>query len=183
MPAAKNVVPFPSAPDKRPALSPVERSAFVEIGETLKNGSPASATAAPVAPAPPPEPAEPRAPQAADTEPTPSAFATTAINVATAQKNAEAQLAVLERLPVGVLIHRNDALLYANRAFLEWTGYADIAAVSAAGGLERLVVDPQAGASTASTAPARPSRSRRAPARRSPARAASIRCRGRARAR
>jgi PAS domain S-box-containing protein len=53
---------------------------------------------------------------------------------------------VLERLPVGVLIHRNDALLYANRAFLEWTGYADIAAVSAAGGLERLVVDPQAGA-------------------------------------
>ena len=55
------------------------------------------------------------------------------------------RVAVLERLPVGVLIHRNDALLYANRAFLEWTGYADLAAVSAAGGLERLVVDPQAG--------------------------------------
>ena len=146
MPAAKNVVPFPSAADKRPALSPVERSAFVEIGETLKNGAPAPATAAPVAPAPPPEPAEPRAPQVADTEPTPSAFATPAISAEAAQKSAEAQLAVLERLPVGVLIHRNDALLYANRAFLEWTGYADIAAVSAAGGLERLVVDPQAGA-------------------------------------
>ena len=184
VPAAKNVVPFPSAADKRPALSPVERSAFVEIGETLKNGAPAPATAAPVAPAPPPEPAEPRAPQAADTEPTPSAFATPAISAEAAQKSAEAQLAVLERLPVGVLIHRNDALLYANRAFLEWTGYADLAAVVGRG---------RAGAprgrsaaparSTASTAPARPSRSRRAPATRSPARAASIPCRGRARAR
>jgi PAS domain S-box-containing protein len=144
VPTAKNVVPFPSAADKRPALSPVERSAFVEIGETLKNGAPA--TAAPVAPAPPPESPEPRAPQVADTEPTPSAFATPTISAEAAQKSAEAQLAVLERLPVGVLIHRNDALLYANRAFLEWTGYADIAAVSAAGGLERLVVDPAAGA-------------------------------------
>ena len=69
-----------------------------------------------------------------------------AISADAAQKNAEAQLAVLERLPVGVLIHRNDALLYANRAFLEWTGYADLAAVAAAGGLERLVVEPSAGA-------------------------------------
>ena len=75
--------------------------------------------------------------------PAAAAFTSTA---EAAQKSTEAQLAVLERLPVGVLIHRNDALLYANRAFLEWTGYADIAAVSAAGGLERLVVDPGAGA-------------------------------------
>ena len=29
--------------------------------------------------------------------------------------------------PVGVLVHRADELLYANRAFLEWTGYADLA--------------------------------------------------------
>src|SRR6201999_4152512 len=113
----------------------------------LKKGAPAAASApaaAPVALAPQPEPADAPAPQAA-VEPMPSAFATPAVNAEAAQKNAEAQLAVLERLPVGVLIHRNDALLYANRAFLEWTGYADLAAVSAAGGLERLVVDPQAG--------------------------------------
>src|SRR5205085_10424012 len=67
-------------------------------------------------------------------------------NAAAARGNTETQLAVLERLPVGVLIHRNEQLLSANRAFLEWTGYADVAAVAAAGGLERLVVDPQAGA-------------------------------------
>jgi PAS domain S-box-containing protein len=143
VPAARNVVPFPGGPEKRTALTPVERSAFVEIGETLKNGEPAPGTAAPV---PPPEAADQRTPQPAAAEAMPSAFATPALSAEAAQKNAEAQLAVLERLPVGVLIHRNDELLYANRAFLEWTGYADIAAVSAAGGLERLVVDPQVGA-------------------------------------
>src|SRR5204863_9097702 len=61
-------------------------------------------------------------------------------------KNAETQFAVLERLPVGVLVHRNENLIYANRAFLEWTGYVDLAAVANGGGLERLVVDPEAGA-------------------------------------
>jgi len=142
VPAAKNVVPFPGGPEKRPALSPVERSAFAEIAETLKNGTPAPAPAA-TAPASPAEPAE--SPEPPPTGATPSAFATQPSGAEAAQKNADA-LAVLERLPVGVLVHRNDELLFANRAFLEWTGYADIAAVAEAGGLDRLVVDPQAGA-------------------------------------
>jgi PAS domain S-box-containing protein len=142
VPAAKNVVPFPGGAEKRPALTSVERSAFVEIGDTLKNGAPEEA--APVVPTPP-EPTKARAPQTADTSPMPSAFATHAPGTEAAQKNSDAA-AVLERLPVGVLIHRNEQLLYANRAFLEWTGYADIAAVTAAGGLDHLVVDPQAGA-------------------------------------
>ena len=86
-----------------------------------------------------------REPQVADTEPTYRAHSRRRRQQGCGAESAETQLAVLERLPVGVLIHRNDALLYANRAFLEWTGYADVAAVAAAGGLERLVVDPQAG--------------------------------------
>jgi len=143
VPAAKNVVPFPGGPEKRPALTSVERSNFVAIGETLKNGAPDTGTPAPDAPSPP-EPAEAPAPQPTEPEPTPSAFASHS-GTDTAQKNAEAQLAVIERLPVGVLIHRNEQLLYANRAFLEWTGYADVAAVAEAGGLDRLVADPQAG--------------------------------------
>src|SRR5262249_28487296 len=118
VPAAPNVVPFPGGPEKRPALTPVERSNFVTIGETLKNGEPAAA-AVPAAPAPRGA-ADAPAPQPANPKPMPSAFATPAVSAEAAQKNAEAQLAVLERLPVGVLIHRNDALLYANRAFLEW---------------------------------------------------------------
>jgi PAS domain S-box-containing protein len=142
VPASPNVVPFPGGPEKRPALTPVERSNFVQIGETLKNGETTTAAA----PAPSPAvPAEAHAAAKADPGPTPSAFATHTPSSEAAQKNAEAQLAVLERLPVGVLIHRNEQLVYANRAFLEWTGYTDIAAVADAGGLERLVVDPQAG--------------------------------------
>src|SRR5258705_8762231 len=76
----------------------------------------------------------------------PSAFAVAASPTDAAPKHADAQLAILERLPVGLLVHRNEQLIYANRAFLEWTGYGDLAAVAAAGGLERLVADPDAGA-------------------------------------
>ena len=147
VPAAKNVVPFRSAApaEKRPSLTPVERSAFNEIAEALAKGEappitpdpPAAETVAPEPTAHPPEP-EPAT--------MPSAFATGAAHDAAAKPADTTQLTVLERLPVGILIHRGDALLYANRAFLEWTGYADLAAVADAGGLERLVVDPAAGA-------------------------------------
>jgi PAS domain S-box-containing protein len=140
VPAAKNVLPFrASAPaEKRPALTPVERSAFHEIAETLAKGAvPAASPIAPDAPVPeaaPPAPAE-------ISRPLPSAFAR---SEAAPQKPDTDHAAILERLPVGVLIHRNDDLIYANRAFLEWTGFADLAAVAAAGGLERLVVEPGA---------------------------------------
>jgi PAS domain S-box-containing protein len=151
VPAAKNVVPFrTAAPDKRATLTPVERSAFDEIAEALGKGE--APAGAPEPSAPPPEPvaqdASPREPEPAKDSPAPmpSAFAVAATSADTAPKQAETQLAILERLPVGLLVHRNEQLIYANRAFLEWTGYGDLAAVAAAGGLERLVVDPNAGA-------------------------------------
>jgi PAS domain S-box-containing protein len=139
VPAAKNVVPFRGAvPEKRPTLTPIERSAFHELAETLgKGATPAPET---VETAPKPGPTREDLPEAL-----PSAFAHRGEAAAPAGTDAD-QLVVLERLPVGVLIHRAEALLYANRAFLEWTGYADLAAVASAGGLERLVVEPGAGA-------------------------------------
>ena len=139
VPAAKNVVPFRVAtPEKRPALTPVERSAFREIAETLGSAAPE--------PGPPQdEPRqEPRAepPRAEPDIPLPSAFATGA-DMVPAQAAAESEgRAVLERLPVAILIHRGGELIYANRAFLEWTGYGDLVAVAEAGGLERLVIEP-----------------------------------------
>ena len=136
VPAAKNVVPFRGVtPEKRATLTPIERSAFHELAETLGKGSaPAAPEVAETAPKPTPAREEPPAAL-------PSAFAHG--GEAPAQASADAdQLIVLERLPVGVLIHRSDKLLYANRAFLEWTGYADLAAVANAGGLERLVIEP-----------------------------------------
>jgi PAS domain S-box-containing protein len=143
VPAAKNVLPFrTAAPEKRPSLTPVERSAFHEIAEALGKGE-----APPIAPEPSAPPTgEPAAQDVAPAAPMPSAFAVAATATDAAPKQADAQLAILERLPVGLLVHRNEQLIYANRAFLEWTGYGDLAAVTAAGGLERLVVDPEAGA-------------------------------------
>jgi PAS domain S-box-containing protein len=148
VPASKNVVPFRvgTPAEKLIALTPVERSAFHEIAETLGKAPPndvppiapeaAAPDAAPPAPAAPPAAQEPSAPL-------PSAFAR---GEAAEPKSDVDQLGVLERMPVAVLIHRAEQLIYANHAFLEWTGYADLAAVVAAGGLERLVVEPGAAA-------------------------------------
>src|SRR5262249_16238566 len=48
---------------------------------------------------------------------------------------------LLERLPVGILVYRLHQLLYGNRAFLEWTGYQTLDALSAAGGLGSLFIE------------------------------------------
>ncbi len=63
---------------------------------------------------------------------------------------------LLDRIPMGVLVYRHDKLLYANRHFLEWSGYKDLAAIEAAGGLSRLFAEPaaEALAETVGTAPA-----------------------------
>jgi PAS domain S-box-containing protein len=57
--------------------------------------------------------------------------------------------ALLDLLPVGVLIYRLDRLLYANRAFLERIGYHSLHALEEAGGLDALYVEP--GVSSASS--------------------------------
>ncbi len=53
---------------------------------------------------------------------------------------------ILDRLPVGVLVYRLDKLIYANKAFLDWTGYGRLDALADAGGLDALFVDPGVGA-------------------------------------
>jgi len=53
-------------------------------------------------------------------------------------------LAFLDRIPLGILVYRHDGLLYANRQFLEISGYCDLAAIEAAGGLSRLFAEPGA---------------------------------------
>src|SRR5262249_32322634 len=155
VPPAKNVVPFrpalPIAPDKRPALSPVETSAFREIAKALgarvegdgaaaapapaDGGTEASAAAAPEQPASPPARGVPR--------PIPSAHAVGAdAGAVRAPAITNGARAVLDRLPVGVLIFRGETLLDANRALLDWTGYEGVEAIAAAGGLDRLLAEP-----------------------------------------
>lgn len=49
-----------------------------------------------------------------------------------------AMVATLERMPAGVLVYRDNTVLFANRRLLDLTGYADTATLDAAGGIERL---------------------------------------------
>ena len=53
---------------------------------------------------------------------------------------------ILDRLPAGVLVYRLNNLIYANRAFLAWTGYSSLAALTEAGGLDSLFIETSAGA-------------------------------------
>ena len=53
--------------------------------------------------------------------------------------------AILERLPLGILVYRLNNLLYANRAFLDWTGYDSLASLNEAGGLDSLFIEPANG--------------------------------------
>lgn len=53
--------------------------------------------------------------------------------------------AILEKLPLGILVYRLNNLLYANRAFLDWTGYDSLAALNEAGGLDSLFIEPASG--------------------------------------
>ena len=48
---------------------------------------------------------------------------------------------LLDRIPIGVLIYRHDALLYANRHFLEWSGYDNLGAIETAGGINTLFAE------------------------------------------
>jgi PAS domain-containing protein len=133
-----NVVPFPAATPAEgvPTLTPVERNAFSELATRLTARlrgpkdkpeqivEPASVQAEkPVEKRPVPPPREPRPPRApalgADQRP------------------------ILDRLPVGVLVYRLDKLIYANRAFLDWTGYDQLHALEEAGGLDALFVEPK----------------------------------------
>jgi PAS domain S-box-containing protein len=161
-PASANVVPFrpspqpeskapqaePKAPQAEPktppTLSPVERRAFRELAQELTSRLRAS-------------PQEPAASESSAGDLT--AKHLTAEDLPAEDSPAEglpgenlaAQTApaaevpiervLLDRIPIGVLVYRHDSLLYTNRHFLEWTGYANLAAIETAGGLNTLFAE------------------------------------------
>ncbi|MDI9848538.1 histidine kinase dimerization/phospho-acceptor domain-containing protein [Rhodoblastus sp. 17X3] len=114
-------------------LAPHERSAFREIARALGARGPLEAgDEAPVAP-PASPPATPSASWPAEPQETVEPPASPeAVEVRPAEKF-DALFA--EALPVGLVASRGATLLYANRLALDWLGYADLAAFSAAGGL------------------------------------------------
>src|SRR4249919_262269 len=131
------VLAFPASPPAAtgPALSPKEHSAFQELArelsERLRKTSGKSSAAVP------PEPAEPvaapvEAPQAA---PKPA-------------RDTLEDRSIFDRLPTGILIYRLNSLIYANRAFLDWTGYSTLDELAEAGGLDSLFIEPKKEAAT-----------------------------------
>jgi signal transduction histidine kinase len=158
---AANVVPFrqASAQELRPpALSAGERKAFRELAQELTarlRGTPEAPVVADnviegalaqetentsqvsdvVHPAPP------------ETEPVDhhSAAASARGSVDTAKPAAPiVDPSLLDRIPIGVLIYRHDEMVYANRHFLELTGYESLGSLAEAGGLNSLFIEPAA---------------------------------------
>jgi len=131
VPPSPNVVPFRGggpgpAGGERPSLTPVEHKAFGELASRLTarlRGSEADPPMSAVE--------EAEAPAVLDD-----------VHADGRSPSTSAQRDLLDRLPVGVLVYRLDNLLYANKAFLEWTGYGRLDALADAGGLDALFVEP-----------------------------------------
>jgi PAS domain S-box-containing protein len=133
------VLPFPasSPAPAGPALSPKEHSAFQELARELSNRlrkASGKATSASVPPGAAPEPA------AAPIQAPPPA-------PGSARDTLEDR-SIFDRLPTGLLIYRHNSLIYTNRAFLDWTGYATLDELTEAGGLDSLFLEHKRGATT-----------------------------------
>ena len=73
-----------------------------------------------------------------------------------AARTSNGERALLDRLPLGVVVHRGERVLYANRTALEWIGLPDAEMLEAEGGLNRLFagipsLDPNAPSEKSST--------------------------------
>ena len=121
-----NVVPLRPAPAPEPAsaLTPVEQNAFDEIGRALVEG------------------AEPGDARDLLGQVTRAVEATRAIEnppAADAVDDAASRaMAMVDLLPLGVLVARGTKALYANRTLLDYLGYPDLDALAADGGLARV---------------------------------------------
>jgi len=131
-----NVLAFTPPP---PALSAGEHSAFQELARELsdrlknprKNGVGQTPddfgpepVAEPIAVPTPPVSTPPRAARNGD-----------------AARDTHEGRPILDRLPIGVLVYRLNSLIYANRAFLDWTGYPTLETLTEAGGLDSLFIE------------------------------------------
>ena len=146
----KNVLPFrPVGEAKSPVLTPVENSAFDELARQLSarlEGENGAAAAPALSDTPEAVVDQPAAPEAPEAHEQPQWLVHPE---APARGETRRDKALLDLVPVGVLIYRLDRLLYANAAFLERMGYPSLHALEEAGALDALYVEP--GVSSASS--------------------------------
>ncbi len=129
-----NVLPFPAVKPAEPALNPVEQNAFQELGRELSDRLK--------------QPAGNDVPAQMDDDFGPEMIAepaalppTRPARNANAANDSHEGRPILDRLPIGVLVYRLNQLIYANRAFLDWTGYPTLEALAEAGGLDSLFIE------------------------------------------
>ena len=151
----QNVVPFPLANETRmPSLSAVENHAFDEIARRLTERFDEPGAQRPTDIPEAAEMSDRRAAVRAEERAEPAktgqpAWLTAAATPARGDSGRDR--ALLDLIPSGILIYRLDRLLYANRAFLERTGFESLHVLQEAGGLDALYVEPgPASASSAS---------------------------------
>jgi PAS domain S-box-containing protein len=130
---ANNILPFTAPPaEETPALSPGERTAFQELARELSDRLKKPSGTSDAAPAPDDFGPEPIAPVSMPPR---------AARNGDAARDTREGRPILDRLPVGILVYRLNTLLYANRAFFDWTGYPSLEALAEAGGLDSLFID------------------------------------------
>ena len=154
-PIAPNVVRFPgtaafadlrATDPNSPALSPLENSAFHELARQLAIRLQTDTAPEELRP-PAPENLSAAAPagRLSPAAQIPARAAAWMFDEANPVSAADDH-PLLNRLPVGILVYRYEALLFANRAFLAWSGYPDLQALTMAGGLDALFLDAGVGA-------------------------------------
>ena len=143
-PTPGNIVPLrnghltPVRPIIEPSkthLSSAERNAFREIAKAL--GARIAGEDETVAPRLPP--AAPLRLKEADAAPSMPRESTAAATSRKRLPNSHADL--LDRLPIAVLVNRDDVPLYANRTMLDLLDYADLDDLASGGGVSRLIKD------------------------------------------
>jgi PAS domain S-box-containing protein len=120
----ENVVPLHKSTlnddQPRPTLTPVERNAFREIAKVIG--------------------ARMKRVDFGERRIDGSAPPATKPGAQLARSTVEGERAVLDRLPIGVIVHRAERVLYVNRTLLDWIGMASLQELTSAGGLDRLFV-------------------------------------------
>lgn len=142
----ENVVPFPLTPaePKTPALNPAERSAFRDLGSRLASRlRGADEVARGLIEKGDPREDPPYIPPAMIGVPQAQVQTEThalAVPVVDDGDGLAAQRSILDTLPVGLLIYRGSDFIYANPAFLRFSGHASLSAFAEAGGLDSMLV-------------------------------------------
>lgn len=132
VPAAGEMEPQAAAPRAElvtPAI--IDAPSIAPPRSFVEAGTPFGPLPSAFGPAPPPAaPAAASAPSPVVPEPPAPAMPPIAADADTR--------ALLDRVPLGLLVHRGNSVLLANRTLLDWTGFASEAALEAAGGVARV---------------------------------------------